>query len=95
MRAEARHNKYYCQIAEKLVEKRDEPYSVMTSWIPRKISFLMMKSIIICIHGGRSIKHKREKASGSKVLAIQSEARCKHNVINKGKVMNNITPKIC
>ena len=48
-------NKCYFQIAKKLAEKRDELYSVMMSWIRRKISFLMMKSIITCIRGSRSI----------------------------------------
>ena len=39
-------NKCYSRIAEKLAEKRDEPYLVMMSWIRRKISFSMMKSIL-------------------------------------------------
>ena len=42
-------NKCYIWIAEKFAEKRNEPCSVMMSWIRRKISFLMMKSIIICV----------------------------------------------
>ena len=52
-------NKSYSRIAEKLAEKRDESYSVIMSWIRRKISFLLMKSIIMCIRGSRSIKHER------------------------------------
>ena len=44
-------NKCYSRIAEKLVEKQDEPYPVMMSWIRRKITFSMMKSIIMCICG--------------------------------------------
>ena len=32
-------NKCYFRIAEKLAEKRDEPFSVMMYWIRRKISF--------------------------------------------------------
>ena len=44
-------NKCYSRIAEKLAEKRDEPYSLVISWIRRKISFSLMKSIIICIRG--------------------------------------------
>ena len=54
-------NKCYSWIAEKLVEKRDEPYPLMMSWIRRKISFSMMKSIIMSICGSRSIKHEPEK----------------------------------
>ena len=44
-------NKCYSRIDEKLAEKRDIPYLVMMSWIRRKISFSMMKSIIACILG--------------------------------------------
>ena len=54
-------NACYSRIAEKLAEKRDELCSVMMSWIRRKISFWMMKSIIMCIRESRSIKDEREK----------------------------------
>ena len=67
--------KCYSRIAEKLAEKRDKPYLVMMSWIRRKISFLMMKSIIMCIRGSRLIKHEREKHNVEE-LASYSEARC-------------------
>ena len=33
------------------------------SWIRRKISFSMMKSIIMCIRGSRSIKHEQENTA--------------------------------
>ena len=49
-------NKCYFRITEKLAKKRYEPYSVIMSWIRRKISFSMMKSIIMYIRGNRSIK---------------------------------------
>ena len=68
-------NKCYSRIAEKLAEKRDEPYLVMMYWIRRKISFSMMKSIIMCIRGSRSIKHEREKHNVEE-LASYSEGRC-------------------
>ena len=68
-------NKCYSRIAEKLAEKRDEPYSVMMSWIRRKIFFSMMKSIIMCIRGSRSIKREREKHKVEE-LASYSEGRC-------------------
>ena len=59
----------------KLAVKRDEPHSVMMSWIRKKISFSIIKSIITCIHGNRSIRHEREKHNVEK-LASYSEARC-------------------
>ena len=68
-------NKCYSRIAEKLAEKRDEPYSVMMSWIWRKISFSMMKSIIMYIRGSWLIKHEQEKHNIEE-LASYSEARC-------------------
>ena len=68
-------NKCYSGIAEKLAKKRYEPYSVTMSWIRRKISFSMMKSIIMCIRGSPSIKHVREKHN-VKELASYSEAQC-------------------
>ena len=49
-------NKCYFRINENLGKKRYEPYSVIMSWIRRKISFSMMKSIIMYICGNRSIK---------------------------------------
>ena len=49
-------NKCYFRITENLGKKRYEPYSVIMSWIRRKISFSMMKSIIMYIRGNRSIK---------------------------------------
>ena len=66
-------NKCYSLIAEKLAEKQDEPYPVM-SWIRRKISFSMMKSIM-CIRGGQSIKYEREKDNVEE-FPSSSEARC-------------------
>ena len=68
-------NKCYSQIANKLSENWDVPYSVMMYWIWRKIHFSMMKSIIMCIRGSWSSKHEREKHKIEE-LASYSEARC-------------------
>ena len=87
-------NKYYSRIAKKLTEKRDVPYSVMIPWTRRKTSFSMSKSIIMRICGCRSIKHEREKHNVEE-LASYSKARRQHNMINKRKVMNNLTLKKC
>ena len=48
MRKEA--SKCYSRNAEKLAEKRNEPYSVMMPWIRSKV-FAVMKAIIMCIRG--------------------------------------------
>ena len=72
-------NKCYSRITEDLAEKRNEPYLVMMSWIRRKISFSMMKSIIMCILGSRSIKLERENMTGVEELASYKKAR--YNII--------------
>ena len=84
-------NKCYSQIAEKLAEKRDKPYSVMMLWILRKISFSMMKSTLyICVEvHGSSLRKKDITSRNQQATGILKQ----HNVINKRKVMKNITPK--
>ena len=47
-------DKCYSWTAKKLAEKRDEPYSMVISWIRERTSFSMMKSIIMCIRRSRS-----------------------------------------
>ena len=54
----------------------------------------MLKSIIMRICGCRSIKHEREKHILEE-LASYSKARRQHNMINKRKVMDNLTLKKC
>ena len=69
--------RYYSRITEKLAGKRDEPYSLMMSWIWRKVSFSMMRSIIMCICGSRSIRHEREK---DKVEELASYIEARYNI---------------
>ena len=54
-------NRCYSPKVTKLAEKRGATYSVIMSWNRSKVSFSIMKSIIICIRGSRSIRHEREK----------------------------------
>ena len=41
--------KFYGKLASKISEKLSQPYSVVSSWIRRKISFSLMKSICMCL----------------------------------------------
>ena len=78
-------NKCYSRIAEKLAEKRDKLYSVMMSWIWRKIVFSMMKSVVVCICGSRSIKHEWEKQR--REISKLQWSSMQHNTINNTKNM--------
>eukprot|EP00794_Sanderia_malayensis_P006714 gene6714-biopygen5489 len=45
--------KFYSRLAEMIGDKRD--YSLIKAWLRRKISFALVKAIIICIRGSRRI----------------------------------------
>ena len=52
--------KFYSCLAEmicmkKKKKKKKKNYKVTITWIPRKIVFLLIKSIGICIHGSHSV----------------------------------------
>ena len=51
--------KFYSCLAEmicmKKKKKKKKHYNVTITWIPRKIVFLLIKSIGICIHGSHSV----------------------------------------
>ena len=59
------------------------------SWIQRKMSFSMMKSVFMCICGSRPIKHEQEKQNVEE-SASDSEARCFEQYNTKD--MLNIAP---
>ena len=67
-------NKCYFRITEKLAKKRYEPYSVIMSWIRRKISFSMMKSIIMYIRGNRSSRSKKNITSRNYQVTVKLDA---------------------
>ena len=48
--------KFYGKLASKISEKRCQPYSVIWSWIRKKINFSLMKSICICLRSSRTLK---------------------------------------
>ena len=49
--------RFYSKLAEEISEKRQQPYSVVCSWIKRKIVFSLIKSIGLCLRGSRSINN--------------------------------------
>ena len=47
--------KFYARLAEMISYKRGTSYSVIASWIRRKITFSLIKSIRMCLRGSRSV----------------------------------------
>ena len=48
-------NKFYNCLAELLAEKKNQQLLVMTSWIRRKLIFILINSIYMCIRGSRRV----------------------------------------
>ena len=47
--------KFYARLAEMISHKRGTSYSVTASWVRRKITFSLIKSIGMCLPGSRSV----------------------------------------
>ena len=44
------------KLSELLAIKRDFPKSTVTSWVRTKIGFALIRSMLVCLRGSRSIK---------------------------------------
>ena len=44
------------QLAEKIATKRNLNTSLVISWLRTKINFMLLRSILICLRGSRSLK---------------------------------------
>ena len=52
-------NKFHKRLADLIAKKRKEQYSKVLSYIRTRISFSMLKSILVSIHGVRDQKERR------------------------------------
>ena len=69
-------SKVYFRISEMITEKRDQSYSVIVSWIRRKISFSLISnisSIGIWIRGSRSVTLSNDLLTSTANDAVASE----------------------
>ena len=46
---------YHKNLAEKLSEKKDEPYSEIMRYLRVKLSFFALKATLLCLRGSRSV----------------------------------------
>ena len=53
-------NKFHKRVAELIANKRKEQYSKVLSYIRTRISFAMLKSILVSIHGVRDKRGRKE-----------------------------------
>ena len=52
--------KFYKRLAELIAEKKKQRYSVISSWVKRKISFSLMNSVGLCLRGSRSLADRND-----------------------------------
>ena len=63
-------NKFHKRIAELIANKRKEQYSKVLSYIRTRISFTMLKSILVSIHGVRVKKGRDERTKTASDVAF-------------------------
>ena len=66
-------SKFYSCLSETIAEKRDQSYSVIASWIRKKISFSFIRSIGMCIGGSRSVTSSDDLLTSATNDAVPSE----------------------
>ena len=69
--------KYHKTLAEKISSKRGEKYDDVMRYIRLKISYLTLKSTLLCVRGSRSRNLKKYQTGGDDVAHTLNELRCK------------------
>ena len=65
--------RFYSKLAEQIAEKQKQPYSIISSWIKRKIIFSLLWSIGLCLRGSKSIRENENIAKSIENDAVVSE----------------------
>ena len=52
--------KFFVRLNEIILEKGHQPYSLISAWMRRKLSFALINSVCVCIRGGRFISLRYE-----------------------------------
>ena len=55
--------KFFSVLAEMITLKRKQEYCITMSWLRRKTSFSLMRSILLCIRGSRGKNVNQEEMS--------------------------------
>ena len=53
---------YHKHLAEKITTKTDQRYDQVMAWIRCRLSFLFMRSALLCLRGSRTIKVNTDAA---------------------------------
>ena len=68
---------FYSKLTEQIAEKRKQQYSIISSWIKRKIIFSLLRSIGLCLRWSRSIRENENIVKSIENDAVASEGLTK------------------
>ena len=69
---------FYKRLAEVICERRFQPYAVVASWIQRKLSFSLIRSLGMCLRGIRSVSSSKllvESAASKDIVSSEVTSR--------------------
>ena len=58
--------RFYSRLSELISEKRESSYSIIATWVQRKLIFALIKSIDMCLKGSRSVLHQEKLEQSDK-----------------------------
>ena len=61
---------FYKRLSERIAEKRDVSVSEATSYIRTKINFSLIKSLVLCIRGSRSVRNNEESVADTDIVFV-------------------------
>ena len=67
--------RFYKRLAEMLAEKRSIEMSSAVNWIRAKLSFILVKTALLCIRGSRSVRSSFEHIPTTDIPVAVFEAK--------------------
>ena len=72
---------FYKRLAEKIAEKRDVSISEATCFVRTKICFSLVKSLVLCIHGSRSVRNDADSFADTDIVFANQISAVKNNLL--------------
>ena len=69
---------FYKRLADMIASKRQHSYSVVMGWLRCRISFVSLRSSVMCIRGSRSSLHRSLEQTSSWLLLRDESPLCSH-----------------
>jgi len=68
--------RYHSRLAELLAIQKGEDYSTTIAWVRTKVSFAILRAVLLCLTGSRTLKRKNNLDMGDADLDVEkTEAR--------------------